>query len=265
MQEKPLLSIITVNLNNLEGLKKTMASVFEQTWQELEYIIIDGDSTDGSREYIEIYSDKIDYWVSEKDAGIYNAMNKGIDEASGEYLLFLNSGDYLVNNLVLNSLINFKPTEDIVYGNSLIQRGEKLTVKIMPVINTLAKSLTNTVNHQTIFFNRKLFADGSRYNCDYKIVADWVFINEAIRKKNIRIRHIDLIVPCFNLDGFSSDKNARIREREVYIETTFDRDFRALLNNYINLERELTDFKNKTAIKFLFRIKKTYNVFKSKI
>ncbi|MGB8703989.1 MAG: glycosyltransferase, partial [Gillisia sp.] len=101
MPEKPLLSIITVNLNNLEGLKRTMQSVFEQTWQEFEYIVIDGGSSDGSKEYIEANSAKIDHWVSEPDKGIYNGMNKGIKVANGEYLLFLNSGDELSRRNIL--------------------------------------------------------------------------------------------------------------------------------------------------------------------
>ena len=84
-------SIITINYNNLEGLKRTVESVVNQIWQEFEYIIIDGGSTDGSAEYIENQKENFDYWVSEKDAGIYNAMNKGIKVATGEYLLFLNT------------------------------------------------------------------------------------------------------------------------------------------------------------------------------
>lgn len=82
------LSIITINYNNLEGLKKTVESVVNQTWQEFEYIVIDGGSTDGSATYLESQNDKITYWVSEPDKGIYSAMNKGIAKATGEYLLF---------------------------------------------------------------------------------------------------------------------------------------------------------------------------------
>ena len=87
------LSVITINYNNAEGLAKTMDSVFRQRFSDFEYIVIDGGSTDGSKDLIVNNQDKIAYWCSEKDSGIYNAMNKGIREASGEYLLFLNSGD----------------------------------------------------------------------------------------------------------------------------------------------------------------------------
>ena len=85
----PKLSIITINYNNLEGLKKTFESVFMQTYQDFEYIVIDGGSTDGSKEYIAENTDKINHWVSEPDKGVYHAMNKGIVKASGEYLLFI--------------------------------------------------------------------------------------------------------------------------------------------------------------------------------
>ena len=94
-------SIITINYNNCEGLRRTIESVVNQTCHDFEYIIIDGGSTDGSVDVIKQYADQIDYWVSEPDKGIYNAMNKGVAVAKGEYCLFLNSGDSLHNNSAL--------------------------------------------------------------------------------------------------------------------------------------------------------------------
>ena len=95
------LSIITINLNNASGLEKTIQSVINQTYKDFEFIVIDGASTDGSVEVIKKYSSGINYWVSESDTGIYNAMNKGIRKAQGEYCLFLNSADYLFSpNLI---------------------------------------------------------------------------------------------------------------------------------------------------------------------
>ena len=91
-----LVSIITVNFNNLEGLKRTYESVVSQTFTDYEWIVIDGGSTDGSREFIEQHQDRFAYWCSEKDNGIYHAMNKGIRQAKGEYLNFMNTGDILV-------------------------------------------------------------------------------------------------------------------------------------------------------------------------
>ena len=99
------LSIITINYNNLAGLQKTMESVFSQTCKDFEYIVIDGASTDGSAEYIRAHADQLTYWVSEKDTGIYNAMNKGVRAAKGEYLLMLNSGDFLVDDRVIERIL----------------------------------------------------------------------------------------------------------------------------------------------------------------
>ena len=118
------ISIITINYNNASGLEKTIRSVVEQTYNEYEYIIIDGASSDKSKEVIQEYQRYIDFWCSEKDSGIYNAMNKGIQKASGEYLLFLNSGDVLNNSAVLADIHGFLSGEDFVYGDLVFVRGD---------------------------------------------------------------------------------------------------------------------------------------------
>lgn len=110
------LSIITVNLNNLEGLKKTYESVVSQTFTDYEWLVIDGGSTDGSREFIEQHQDKFVYWCSEPDKGIYNAMNKGIMRAKGEYLNFMNSGDCFACEETLLGVFGKLRTADILYG-----------------------------------------------------------------------------------------------------------------------------------------------------
>ena len=96
-----LLSIITINYNDKEGLARTMNSVLSQTYTDFEYIVIDGGSNDGSKTIIEQHQDQLGYWVSEPDSGIYNAMNKGIAKANGEYILFLNSGDVLIDDTII--------------------------------------------------------------------------------------------------------------------------------------------------------------------
>src|ERR1700749_5163063 len=113
----PLLSIITINYNDSEGLGTTINSVKHQNYRPIEFIIIDGGSTDGSKELIEKNISIVDHWVSEKDEGIYHAMNKGIQKAKGEYLLFLNSGDYLNDSNTLAILIADHHNEDIIYGD----------------------------------------------------------------------------------------------------------------------------------------------------
>lgn len=118
------LSIITINLNNLEGLKKTFESVFNQTFTDYEWIVIDGGSTDGSREFIEAHQDSFSYWSSEPDRGIYNAMNKGILQANGEYLSFLNSGDYYADSETLANVFCTNHEADILFGY-MIREKEK--------------------------------------------------------------------------------------------------------------------------------------------
>ena len=112
------LSIVTINYNNLAGLRKTMESVFSQTCKDFEYIVIDGSSTDGSAEYVRTQADKLTYWVSEPDTGIYNAMNKGVRAATGEYVLMLNSADSLVDEYVIERIIPELDGTDIVQGNT---------------------------------------------------------------------------------------------------------------------------------------------------
>ena len=109
------LSIITINYNNRDGLQKTIDSVVSQTYKNFEWIIIDGGSTDGSKELIEQYQDHCAYWCSEPDKGIYNAMNKGIEKAIGDYSLFLNSGDRLHDDTVIDKIVSF--LGKTVFGN----------------------------------------------------------------------------------------------------------------------------------------------------
>src|SRR5687768_8039033 len=115
-------SIITINLNNAADLKLTIESILNQTYKDFEFIIIDGGSTDGSLDLIKQNEDKITSWISEKDKGIFNAMNKGILKATGEYLIMLNAGDLFHDPKVLQDIFEGKNhTEDILYGNALLE------------------------------------------------------------------------------------------------------------------------------------------------
>src|ERR1041384_6364869 len=127
------LSIITVNYNNRTGLERTIKSVADQTQTDIEYLVIDGGSTDGSIELIKSFGPKITEWISENDTGIYEAMNKGIMRSSGEYLLFLNSGDYLYSNETIEQVQNNLGSEDILYGNIIFEKnGNDRTPGYMP-------------------------------------------------------------------------------------------------------------------------------------
>ena len=169
-------SIITINYNNIEGFRKTIESVVSQTMCNFEWIIIDGGSTDGSRELIENNSEYISYYVSEPDKGIYNAMNKGIMASHGDYLLFLNSGDYLYDENVIKQVIPLLKDRDIYVGriNSLGKdnASEEEQADFSP--EGILRKLTFTwIPHQASFFKRTLFDTYGMYREDQRIVSDW--------------------------------------------------------------------------------------------
>jgi glycosyltransferase involved in cell wall biosynthesis len=218
------LSIITVNLNNKEGLRKTIESVIDQSFCNYEYIIIDGASDDGSVEIIQQYADKIDYWVSEPDTGIYNAMNKGILKAQGEYCLFLNSGDGLLQKNTLSELFACTFAEDIVYGNNVI-----LSESPIRIDRGLGKSIvglydlaTGRINHQACLIKRNLFTTFGLYSENYRIVSDWKFFIDSIIFGNASVRYIDKNISFFDVEGISSlNKNRAHEETMEILNSTF--------------------------------------------
>lgn len=205
MSENPKLSIITVNLNNRYGLQRTIDSVVSQTFTDYEWIVIDGGSTDGSRELIEQYQDHFAYWCSEPDKGIYNAMNKGITHAKGEWLQFLNSGDWLYNETTLKSIFheNHNGNEDFLYGNYIATINQKVISICKPDNQISLNSIIQSkLGHNATFIKKTTFND-SLYNEKYKIVSDWeFFIKQAILNK--KFKYINTIVSCFDKTGISS-------------------------------------------------------------
>jgi len=209
-----LISVITVNYNNVEGLKKTMTSVFEQTYNELEYIVIDGGSTDGSKEFIESNNYRIGYWVSEPDKGIYHAMNKGIKVAKGTYLLFLNSGDHFYSK---EALSYFKPylldktRKDIIYGNIAVV-SENQWIKTYPEKLTVSYFIKDTLPHPATLINRACFKE-NLYDESLKIASDWKFFMIGICKNKFSYLYINEVIASFYLDGISS-KQPELVEKE---------------------------------------------------
>jgi glycosyltransferase involved in cell wall biosynthesis len=216
------LSIITVNYNDRDGLKKTIESVVSQTFQDYEYIVIDGGSTDGSAEVIKQYADKITYWVSEPDKGIYDAMNKGIRQAKGEYCQFLNSGDYLYSDTVLTTVFQEKYDEDIVTGNviekykhkTVLRKGRAYIREQEGKSLTLFDLVCGTISHPTTFIRKKLFDQYGLYNENYKIVSDWAFFLETVGLGGIKVKYIDVNIAYFDMYGISNrDSNLEKNER----------------------------------------------------
>lgn len=200
-----LISVITVNYNNLEGLKKTMQSVFKQTFSDFEYIIIDGNSSDGSALYIEDHQKKIAYWVSETDRGIYHAMNKGIEAATGDYVLFLNSGDTFFSNASLSYFepyVSAKNQKDILYGNIEVI-SDHHWIKTYPAKLTISYFLKDTLPHPASLIKRSCFTN-FLYDEHLSIVSDWKFFMIGICKKKFSYHYIDKVISSFNEEGISS-------------------------------------------------------------
>jgi len=235
----PKISIITINLNNLKGLKRTMESVFEQTFTDYEYIIIDGCSTDGSKELIEKNQNRFSYWISETDKGIYNAMNKGILRATGAYLLFLNSGDYFYSKRVLMRMIENSNNEDIIYGNLMIDRGErdKNEVKLYPQLLTFKYFFKGTLPHSSSLIKKELFTEVGLYNEENKVVSDWEFFLKAICLFQASYQYVNLIVSCFHPDGISSKRESVqiiLNEKQMILNKAFG----AFLPDYQSAEKQ---------------------------
>lgn len=212
------LSIITVNLNNKVGLQKTIDSVIFQTFKDFEWIVIDGGSTDGSKELIEKYSDYISYWVSEPDKGIYNAMNKGIRVAKGEYLQFLNSGDYYVNKEVLVEFFSTLYSHDILFGNTLASKdGNLRRINYQNDYLTCYRLVKGTINHQAAFIKRQLFNDYGLYDESLKIVSDWKFFFESIVVHKCSVKHINNDVVIYDSSGISSTNSNLLKQERTIV------------------------------------------------
>ncbi|TXD81698.1 glycosyltransferase [Subsaximicrobium wynnwilliamsii] len=227
------ISIITINYNNLEGLQKTMRSVLDQTYPDIEYIVIDGGSTDGSKAYIESCQQDLAYWISEPDKGIFHAMNKGIEKTTGEYLLFLNSGDTLYSDsVIVESANRMNDDSDIYYGNVLRHyKHQQPLLKIYPAKLDFSFFIDSALPHQAVFSKRSLFSTIGYFNESYEIASDWELLTCAICKYNCSYRYLDIIISNYDMTGVSSQKSSQIifkKERR----TTYVKYFPAFMNDY---------------------------------
>lgn len=230
------LSIITINRNNDVGLQKTIDSVVKQTFTDFEYIIIDGASTDGSVEVIKQYEDRVTYWISEPDQGIYNAMNKGIVKAKGEYCFFLNSGDCFISNHILEIISRDFHSQDIVSGFVIGFEGDKKKEIHPPELFTLRFLFNQNIPHQAEFIKRTLFASIGLYNENLRILSDYEFNLKALLN-DVSIKFIDECISIVDLNGVSSsDASSDIidKEQKIIFETSFPKgilqDYRYWMN-----------------------------------
>ena len=211
-------SVITINYNDKDGLKRTINSIVNQTHLDYEFIIIDGGSTDGSIKVIQEYENHITYWISEKDKGIYHAMNKGVAQAHGDYLIFMNSGDCFHSSEALESVTEYQ--EDIICGKMI--KGESIwpSGHFKPTIS-LVDLMRGSLPHQAMFIKRELLVKHP-YDENYKILSDWKFCIETIVFDNCSFRNIDTIVADYDTSGISTNSNGLLpKERELILKELF--------------------------------------------
>lgn len=203
------LSIITINFNNFDGLKMTVESVLCQTYRDMEYIIVDGASTDGGAMYVKQLKERTSPFpmtcISEKDTGIYNAMNKGIKCACGEYCLFLNSGDFLIASDVLERVFAQNPEADIICARCNVSDNGKVvwTSPYLPKV-TLKDLYFVGIPHQSTFICRSLFEKYGMYREDFRYNSDIDFWYKAIVLGEATTQGVDVITTDYNLDGVSA-------------------------------------------------------------
>lgn len=202
------LSIITVNLNNSRGLRATLSSVLSQTFQHMEIIVVDGASIDDSCDIIKEYEKLFNIsfcWISEPDTGIFNAMNKGIIMSHGEYLLFLNSGDFLISPSVINDVFNEGHNAEIICCRCRVSQNEKKSFVISPPkMFSFGFFYTNSLSHQATFIKKDLFNKYGFYREDLRIMSDWEFFIRVIVVECVSTSNSTIILTDYNLDGMSS-------------------------------------------------------------
>lgn len=234
------LSIITINYNNRAGLQRTIDSVVCQTWKDYEWIVIDGGSTDGSKELIEQYQDHFAYWCSEPDNGIYNAMNKGIAKAQGEYLIFMNSGDAFYDQDVLKKVVDLHSEADIITGQ--VERMDNHLLLQEYDVDLLMQLYKSTLNHQGTFIRRHLL-EKYPYDEKLKVVSDWKFWLDAIYRENTKVEVVDLKIALQDMTGISSGAissysvESQNEERRSVLNQYFPSLLQQVLDNYSRLQR----------------------------
>lgn len=244
------LSIITINYNNAVGLKLTLDSVASHTYQEFEHIIIDGGSTDGSveiiREYESIISNRksiILKWVSEPDKGIYDGMNKGVRNAVGEYLYFLNSGDVFAADDVVANMIELLDGTDIIVGRVNKQTQGRIygqTDLLTEADMSMYQMYLHGINHQSAIIRRSVQLE-HLYDATLKIGADWKFFVETIVLGGAKVKFVDCIFANYDVSGVSSNTAQLRQEREkIMVDILPDRiarDYLAITPHYYEVVR----------------------------
>ena len=248
------LSIITVNLNNKDGLQKTINSIVSQTYKNFEWIVIDGGSTDGSKELIEVYQKHITFWVSEKDNGIYEAMNKGIMVAKGDYLLFINSGDYLCSNDVVEKIVNDENfgKYDIMTGHTFLSKNGIIQEKRKaPKYVSIKYFIKSSISHPSSIIRASHLKNNGGYKTNYRIISDYIFFYEDLIIRNASYKTFNFGISVFDLSGISStNTELNIKERNDFLHNKIPpeiwNDYMKMMQGNTRLERILCRYKEES-------------------
>lgn len=252
------LSIITINYNNKIGLKRTIDSILMQTMFPFEWIIIDGGSIDGSKELIEQNSLHFSYWCSERDEGIYNAMNKGIAHANGDYCLFLNSGDELYNSEVIKNALDFLSQHkevDFLYGDCMFIKDRIESIKKCPDNITLADLYSINICHPSTLIKSTLLKRQG-YDESYRIASDYKYWLEAYMS-GCSFLHVPITISRFYEDGISStDKELLAKENYRISREIFSKDLGDVLMCYKTLLQKYNEINSWSSRRIPQSVKK---------
>ena len=245
------ISVITISYNDIKGLKNTILSVINQTcFESIEYIVIDGGSTDGSKELIDLYKNNFNYSCSEKDGGIYQGMNKGLSHATGEYVIFANAGDKLHDNKVIERFLSSERTKDMYVGDTLIVFQEGRTkLWRSPEEASMRILYDGALSHQATFFKTEALKKHG-FDENLRIVSDWKVYIQMLITDNCTYERLSFIVTNFSWGGVSSQKEKANAERKKVLDEYFppriQNDFKYLHFGYTDLEKKFKLIKLKT-------------------
>jgi glycosyltransferase involved in cell wall biosynthesis len=220
------LSIVTINLNNLIGLKKTMDSIYPlgADFEDLiEHIVIDGYSDDGSQEYL-IANKELGYSLTiEKDSGIFNAMNKGLIQCEGEYVIFMNSGDLFYKGVLEKEFSRQLENYDIIYGNIIVEKNGQVKKEIQTNSLDFFYLLGKTICHQSVFMKTQLCKKYPfKESKEFSIMGDWIQLFELLKNENLKIKQVNEIICTYNIEGESEkNKDLRLKQRNDYLKSIY--------------------------------------------
>lgn len=254
------ISVITVVYNDCVGLEKTIQSVMSQTYNSIEYIVVDGGSTDGTVDIIKKYESFIGKWISEKDNGIYDAMNKGIQMSTGDWLNFLNASDYFISNTIVEDIAKHLDSSSIVYGNMIRTDGKRRYLTKGAHGNTLdaVDFMHSSISHQAAFIRKEVFQKYGFYSTNYRLASDAEFFYRVLVENKESFKYIDKPFVIFALGGASS------KQQQLYNQERKDFLLKSLSESVYERYEELYWLRYcKTAV-WLAKLKRMLRNFKHK-